>query len=258
MASTSWRSITTSSMRKMFIYLPLVNYSTLWYSILTTHNIVLHPYYKLMYIKMAWGGPEEQKKELEVGNPNAKDWCDKALRVVERTLEEYWQDQVDSADNKTIKATTKDPVPSRPLTSEFNCHHHHQLQKPMWANSGGWKEELCQYLTDVADDVTKNTDIIGWWVVCLWYFFFFISVLKRLQAHSKQYPTLAHITKDICAILVTSILCECLFSAGAEVATDRRSCLGAEWFEQLQVLKYMWWCNIVNTVKLNSLVRRCT
>ena len=110
---------------------------------------------------MAWGGPEEQKKELEAGNPNAKDWCDEVLRVVERTLEEYWQDQVDLADNKTIKTTTQDPVPSHPLKSDFDCHCHHQLQKSMRANSGGWKEELRRYLTDVADDVTKDT-VIHW------------------------------------------------------------------------------------------------
>ena len=59
--------------------------------------------------------------------------------------------------------------------------------------------------------------------------------------------------KDVCTIPATSVPCECLFSADGEVATDRWSCLGAEWFEQLQVLKYAWWCNIVNTVKRNSL-----
>jgi len=32
---------------------------------------------------MAWGGPEEQQKELEAGNPNAKDWQDKAVQLVE-------------------------------------------------------------------------------------------------------------------------------------------------------------------------------
>ena len=31
------------------------------------------------------------------------------------------------------------------------------------------------------------------------------------------------------------------------------SCLDAEWFKQLQVLKHTWWHNIINTFKLNSL-----
>ena len=41
--------------------------------------LILHPYYKLDYIKMAWGGPKEKKKELEAGNLLAKDWHDEAL-----------------------------------------------------------------------------------------------------------------------------------------------------------------------------------
>ncbi|KAG1749057.1 uncharacterized protein EDB91DRAFT_1040623, partial [Suillus paluster] len=52
--------------------------------------LVLHPYYKLVYIKMAWGGPDEQKTEHEAGNLNAKDWHNKALQIVEKTMEEYW------------------------------------------------------------------------------------------------------------------------------------------------------------------------
>ncbi|KAG1745459.1 uncharacterized protein EDB91DRAFT_1269995 [Suillus paluster] len=38
--------------------------------------LVLHPYYKLTYIKMQWGGPEEQVKECAAGNLNAIDWYD--------------------------------------------------------------------------------------------------------------------------------------------------------------------------------------
>ena len=30
--------------------------------------LVLHPYYKLAYIKIAWGGPEEQADEIAAGN----------------------------------------------------------------------------------------------------------------------------------------------------------------------------------------------
>jgi hypothetical protein len=47
---------------------------------------VLHPYYKLAYIKLAWGGPEEQAVEIEAGNPNAKDWQDEARKIVETTV----------------------------------------------------------------------------------------------------------------------------------------------------------------------------
>ena len=45
--------------------------------------IVLHPYYKLAYIKLAWGGEEEQAKEQVAGNRYAKNWQDKARKVIE-------------------------------------------------------------------------------------------------------------------------------------------------------------------------------
>ncbi|KAG1735306.1 uncharacterized protein EDB91DRAFT_1056392, partial [Suillus paluster] len=48
--------------------------------------LVLHPYYKLAYITMAWGSPEEQAKELAAGNLNAKNWYDEALKIVEKTI----------------------------------------------------------------------------------------------------------------------------------------------------------------------------
>ena len=52
--------------------------------------LVLHPYYKLNYIKMAWGGPEEQQHERASSNLNAKDWHDKAHQMLERVSQEYW------------------------------------------------------------------------------------------------------------------------------------------------------------------------
>lgn len=48
--------------------------------------VVLHPYYKLAYIKLSWGGPDEQATEIEAGNPNVKDWHDEAKKIVERTV----------------------------------------------------------------------------------------------------------------------------------------------------------------------------
>ena len=47
---------------------------------------VLHPYYKLAYIKVAWGGPEEQAAEIRHGNLDAKDWQDEARKIIETTV----------------------------------------------------------------------------------------------------------------------------------------------------------------------------
>jgi hypothetical protein len=60
-----------------FQYLP--------YSLLTV-VLVLHPYFKLEYIKKHWGGEEEQKREIANGNLNARNWQNEALQVVERIV----------------------------------------------------------------------------------------------------------------------------------------------------------------------------
>lgn len=43
-------------------------------------STVLHPYYKLDYIKLAWGSEKEQADEREAGNWDAKNWQDKNFR----------------------------------------------------------------------------------------------------------------------------------------------------------------------------------
>jgi hypothetical protein len=35
---------------------------------------------------MSWGGAEEQTKERDKGNPDAKNWQDEALKVVEKMV----------------------------------------------------------------------------------------------------------------------------------------------------------------------------
>jgi hypothetical protein len=56
------------------------------YAKLDTFEIVLHPYFKLHYIKVAWGGAEEQAKEREAGNLLAKNWQEEALTIVETAV----------------------------------------------------------------------------------------------------------------------------------------------------------------------------
>lgn len=63
---------------------------------------------------------------------------------------------------------------------------------------------------------------------------------------------LAHISMDVCAIPATSVPCEQLFSAGAEIATDHHLCLSSDRFEHLQVLKNSWHHHIVDHAAVNS------
>jgi hypothetical protein len=54
--------------------------------ILPCKTAALHPYYKLEYIKMAWGGAEEQAEEIDAGNLDAKNWQDEAQKILETTV----------------------------------------------------------------------------------------------------------------------------------------------------------------------------
>jgi len=49
-------------------------------------SIALHPYYKLAYIELAWGGAKEQEAEYEAGNFKAKNWQDEARKILEDTV----------------------------------------------------------------------------------------------------------------------------------------------------------------------------
>jgi hypothetical protein len=49
----------------------------------TLTSIALHPYFKLAYIKLAWGGPAEQEAEHKAGNPFTKDWQGEAQMILE-------------------------------------------------------------------------------------------------------------------------------------------------------------------------------
>ena len=66
------------------------------------------------------------------------------------------------------------------------------------------------------------------------------------------YPTLCHIALDYLPCQASSVPCERLFSAGGEVATKRRAQLGAEQFEELQMMKFAWRNNIGDLAAWNS------
>ncbi|TFK64505.1 hypothetical protein BDN72DRAFT_774502, partial [Pluteus cervinus] len=49
-------------------------------------SLALHPFYKLAYIELLWGGAEQQESEVRNGNSNAKNWVDEARKVLETTV----------------------------------------------------------------------------------------------------------------------------------------------------------------------------
>ncbi|KAG2336524.1 hypothetical protein BDR05DRAFT_1005777 [Suillus weaverae] len=91
---------------------------------------VLHPYYKLTYITMAWGGPEEQAKERAAGNPNTKNWHDEALKTAHKAL-------VDSGHATANTIDDDSTVISTDHCSRLGADKFEQLQilKHMWRDS---------------------------------------------------------------------------------------------------------------------------
>lgn len=125
---------------------------------------------------MAWGSADEQRKEIEAGNVNAKDWHNEALKTVEKTAEEYWDNckELITGDVNQQHSRSNNNDTSHPLESEYDRHCRQLLEKmAIQVNTSRWKEELRCYLTDIPSDVSKETDIVGWWVVFVFIFFVF-------------------------------------------------------------------------------------
>ena len=57
--------------------------------VMLTLFVVLHPYYKLDYIALSWGGAREQAEERAAGNKDAKNWQDEARKLVEIVVSNY-------------------------------------------------------------------------------------------------------------------------------------------------------------------------
>ena len=143
--------------------------------------LVLHPYYKLDYIRLTWGGAEEQAKERAAGNRNAKNWQDEARKVVENAVSDSFTRKVQSHPNyaqmemyyrKRPQAEPADqptPTPctgenSKTLASEYDRYRQSLLE--MDDDHEGWASELRRYLADRPANVNKKTDIVKWWQVC--------------------------------------------------------------------------------------------
>ena len=73
-------------MKSQHLFLHSVSSVLCYLIVLTYQPTVLHLYYKLVYIKVAWGGPKEQAEGMASGNLNAKDWQDEVRKLIEKTV----------------------------------------------------------------------------------------------------------------------------------------------------------------------------
>ena len=115
---------------------------------------------------MAWGGAEEQKREQEAGNRHAKNWHDEAVKVVEKTMEEFQSaNSINTpAGMSTNTSATLEPD-NNTLESDFDRHRRLWVTQNANSRAEDGVMELRRYLADLPADVTKETNIIDWWVV---------------------------------------------------------------------------------------------
>jgi hypothetical protein len=65
-------------MRGLHLSLHSVGSACEFVSVDCLSSIAFYPYYKLAYIKLAWGSVKEQEAEYKAGNFEAKNWQDEA------------------------------------------------------------------------------------------------------------------------------------------------------------------------------------
>jgi hypothetical protein len=96
---------------------------------------------------------------------------------------------------------------------DYDCLHKQLVTQAL--HDEGWHSELNQYLADIPEEVTKDTDIVVWWGVSKFDVFMYPHTFSDiLQTHSTVYPTLSRIVLDILPAQALSVPCKCLFSAG--------------------------------------------
>jgi hypothetical protein len=180
---TGWKSLgstTRVSMKSLVISFRSVSFTiSTAVPILIMSNEVLHPYFKLAYIKLAWGGAEEQAAERAAGNKYAKNWQDEARKIVEREvsrqfiecavsmnytlaiqLELYWRTRPHCQATPLTPAATSQ---STSLSSDFDLYRQTLVAAD---HVEGWEAELRRYLNDMPADVTPETDVVKYWEVC--------------------------------------------------------------------------------------------
>ena len=137
---------------------------------------------------MAWGGLEEQRKEQEAGNPHAKNWCNEALNIMKKTMQDYWDSNPAADPPARMETNISALEDNNTLESEFDHHCRSMVTQNIGSGGEGWATEPHRYLDDLPSDVTKDTNVIEWWAVSTNSLMFCMS-LTIVQNHTNSYRT---------------------------------------------------------------------
>ena len=137
-------------------------------------------------------------------------------------MEQYWNAHQTTSHTAPTKSHDDVVQPDKSILSEFD-HHRLSLLSANQNDEEGWRSEMCQYLKDLTANVTKDTDIVKWWQVCVGLCMYYSIMLNNhlLQDNGATFPTLCCIALDFLPCQASSVACERLFLAGGEVATKR-------------------------------------
>jgi hypothetical protein len=92
-------------------------------------------------------------------------------------MEKYWNDRM-AATQPAPSAVVAAAPPAHgkrsndttsncdDVMTEFDQHRRKLASQARNNGDSGWEAELRRYLKDVPSEVTKDTDIVGWWGVC--------------------------------------------------------------------------------------------
>ena len=170
--------------------------------------------------------------------------------MTQEQIEQYWKTWPTAA----TKSCNPSPAVSESMgnddfiASEFD---RHRLTLVSEEQDEGWQAEIRRYLKDLPANVTKDTNIVAWWQVCVqrtWSSF----ITYYFQDNGSQFPTFQCVALDFLPCQACSVTCERLFSSGGEIATKWHVQLGAERFEELQIMKFAWQNDIVDHCPSNS------
>lgn len=101
-------------------------------------------------------------------------------------MDKYWNLQPSARERSTTPSTPTNEVPSFKASIISNYDWYHQILL-MAEENEGWASELWHSLKDMPVDVTKETDIVEWWQVCLF------SLIKQIWSNMSNRITLSAI-----------------------------------------------------------------
>jgi hypothetical protein len=155
---------------------------------------------------------------------SSQDYVDELLDIIKKLYQSY----VVAAAPSTLRPTSgsndaKDVDISDQLVESGSDDANNELDKYLYQSSGHDADdmnELEKYMADAPLRLSGQFDILAWW-----------------KNHTKEYPVLSTIARDLLVVQVSTIASEYAFSAGGRVVDPFRRRLDPEMVEALICMK---------------------